>query len=160
MSTPGDQARVSVALKVPPAAAFRIFVEDIDQWWLHGLKFRASGRAHGVLYLEPRVGGALYEVVGERTVPLGTVIAYDPPARLVFEWRGVTLKGADRTEVEVEFAPTATGTLVTLTHRGWSRIPSDHPVRHGEEASLFLRRMGLWWGELLSSWRERTSEQG
>ncbi len=36
--TPGDEASVSVLVKVPPASAFRSFTEDLDQWWRSGMK--------------------------------------------------------------------------------------------------------------------------
>jgi len=32
------------------------------------------------------------------------------------------------------------------------------PVRHGEEAAVFVARLGRWWGELLTSLRERAEE--
>ena len=148
-----DQARVSIALKVAPAEAFRIFTREIDQWWLHGRRFRAHGAARSIVYLEERAGGGLFERLGERVVKTGEVTVWDPPARLVFDWRGVNLVGEDKTEVEVSFVAQGAGTLVTLTHRGWSRIPADHPVRHGQSDSEFLRRMGLWWGDLMTSLR-------
>ncbi|MEP7049608.1 MAG: hypothetical protein ABJB12_04615 [Pseudomonadota bacterium] len=31
----------------------------------------------------------------------------------------------------------------------------DHPVRHGQGAPAFLRSMGMWWGALMTSLRER-----
>jgi hypothetical protein len=37
-----DQVRVSVLVEVPPADAFRIFVEDIDLWWRRGSRGIAS----------------------------------------------------------------------------------------------------------------------
>jgi hypothetical protein len=42
---------------------------------------------------------------------------------------------------------------VTVTHRGWAAIRPDHPARHGQASAEFLRRLGLWWGEQLSSYR-------
>ena len=35
----------------------------------------------------------------------------------------------------------------------------DHPVRHGLVDAAFLRMMGLWWGELLTSMREHVAKQ-
>jgi hypothetical protein len=40
-----------------------------------------------------------------------------------------------------------------VTHRGWSRIRPDHPARHDLEVAAFVRMMGLWWGDLLTSLR-------
>jgi uncharacterized protein YndB with AHSA1/START domain len=149
-----DQARVSIALKVPPADAFRIFTREIDQWWLHGRKFRVlDGRARSIVYLEERAGGGLFERLGEQVIKTGEITVWDPPARLVFDWRGANLVGEDKTEVEVAFTAQGSGTLVTLTHRGWARIRDDHPVRHGLSDRDFLRTFGLWWGELMTSLR-------
>jgi uncharacterized protein YndB with AHSA1/START domain len=154
----GDQARVSVLVAVAPAAAFRIFTEEIDAWWRRGLRYRMAGRRRGIIHLEAGVGGRLFESFesgGEtRVVETGRVTAWDPPARLAFEWRAANFAPAESTEVEVVFQPSASGTLVTVTHRGWSRIRPDHPARHGLEVAAFIRSMGLWWGDLMTSLRE------
>lgn len=161
---PGDQARASVSVAVEPAAAFRIFTEEIDRWWRRGSKYRVSGKARGILHLEAGVGGRLFEEVesrgGPRAIETGRVTAWEPPARLVFEWRAVNFAPAEKTEVEVTFDPAPSGTLVTVTHRGWSRIRPDHPARHGADVPRFIRDMGMWWGELLSSLREHALSGG
>jgi uncharacterized protein YndB with AHSA1/START domain len=159
---PGDQARVSVSVSVAPADAFRIFTEEIDRWWLGGLKFRVAGKQRGVLHLEPRVGGRLFESfdteAGTRVHETGRVTLWDPPSRLVFDWRAVNFRAGEKTEVEVRFEPTSSGTLVTVTHRGWSLVSADHPVRHGLAVPEFIRMIGMWWGELLSSLRQHAAQ--
>lgn len=160
---PGDQARASVSVAVPPAAAFRIFTAEIDLWWRRGLRYRIA-RDRGILHLEPGVGGRLFEsfeVHGRtKVIETGRVTVWEPPARLCFEWRAVNFAADERTVVEVDFAETASGTLVTVTHRGWAAIRPDHPARHREEVAAFLRRMGLWWGDLLSALRIFVVERG
>ncbi len=155
--SPGDQARVSVLVEVSPDEAFRIFTQEIDQWWRRGLAYRAGGRTTSVLHLEGRVGGKLFETIDSggstRVVQTGHVIVWEPPARLVFEWRATNFAPDERTEVEVCFEASRSGTLVTVTHRGWSRIRPDHPARHGHDVPAFIRMMGLWWGDLMSSLR-------
>ena len=147
-----DQVRVAIQVAVAPAVAFRVFTAEIETWWRRGLAYRVAPGDRGVLSLEPWVGGRLlesYQSDGvERVVETGTVTAWQPPARLVFEWRAVTFVPGQRTEVEVTFAPSGRGTLVTVTHRGWDAIPGDHPVRHGRDPAGFLRELGRWWGEL------------
>jgi hypothetical protein len=54
----GDQAQVSVLVKVAPSEAFRIFTEEIDSWWRGGLKYRI-GKRRSVVHLEPKLGGLL-----------------------------------------------------------------------------------------------------
>jgi len=139
--SPGDQARVSVLVKADPAAAFRIFTEEVDQWWRRGVKYRIAGDRRGIIHLEPRVGGRLLESFetpnGPRVIETGRVTAWEPPTRLVFEWRAANFAPSEKTEVEVRFDPSPSGTLVTLTHRGWSAIRADHPARHAWRSRSF-----------------------
>ncbi|MBX3192065.1 MAG: SRPBCC domain-containing protein [Labilithrix sp.] len=159
--TPGDQARVSVLVEVPPDAAFRIFTEEIDQWWRRGLRYRVAGKRRGIIRLEGGVGGRLFEsfegASGTKVVETGKVTAWDPPKRLVFEWRAVNFASAEKTEVEIVFEPSPSGTRVTVVHRGWAAIRPDHPARHGLEVSPFIRMMGMWWGDLMTSMREHAA---
>jgi uncharacterized protein YndB with AHSA1/START domain len=162
-AAPGDQVRVSVQVAVDVDEAFRIFTEEIDRWWRRGPRFRASGAAPGgLLHLEPRVGGRLFESfdgpAGPCVVTTGRVTAWEPPARLAFEWRGVNFGPSDTTEVDVRFEPRGDGTLVTVVHRGWSKLMPDHPVRHGLDVPAFIRSMGLWWGDLMTALRERAAD--
>lgn len=158
----GDRAIVTVTVAVDPAVAFEVFTEQIDQWWRRGPRYRVGGRSPGVLAFEPRVGGRLYErfddaqasPTGARVVEVGRVTAWEPPARLAFEWRGVNFKPGESTEVEVRFEACASGTRVTVEHHGWSTLPPGHPARHGLEGAEFSRTVGLWWGDLLTSLRE------
>ena len=154
----GDRARVSVLVCVPPEYAFRAFTEEIDQWWRRGPKYRVAGHGRGIIYMEPWEGGRLFESYEAdsqtRVHESGRITEWEPPSRLVFEWRGVNFAAGEKTEVEVVFEPRPSGTLVTVTHRGWHGIRPDHPVRHGMESAGFLRMLGLWWGELMSAMRE------
>lgn len=162
MSTAQDQARASVLVHVDRERAFRLFTEQIDRWWRRGSKYRVAGKRCGIIALEPRVGGRLFEsfdVEGETRVTVsGQVTAWEPPARLVFEWRAVNFVPSESTEVEVRFEPDGESTLVTVTHRGWSKIRPDHPARHGLAPAEFLRMMGMWWGDLLSSARVHAAD--
>jgi uncharacterized protein YndB with AHSA1/START domain len=156
----GDEVNVSVLVEVEPEHAFRAFTQEIDQWWRRGLKYRVASRGRSVLRLEPKVGGRLLECFegasGPRVVNTGTVTVWEPPSKLAFEWRALNFAPDEKTLVEVRFEPTARGTLVTVKHRGWSRIRPDHPARHGLEITAFIRMMGLWWGDLMTSLREHT----
>jgi len=40
-----------------------------------------------------------------------------------------------------------------LVHSGFASLRPDHPVRHGEEAAVFVGRLGMWWSELLTALR-------
>jgi uncharacterized protein YndB with AHSA1/START domain len=157
MTDSADRVRVTVSVAIEPEIAFRVFTEEIDQWWKRGPAYRMAKGDRGILHIEPRVGGRLFESfdtdAGTRVVQTGEVTVWDPPSRLMFDWRAVNFAPSEKTEVEVRFEPTPSGTLVTLTHRGWSRIRADHPARHGQEVQAFLRRLGMWWSSLLTSLR-------
>jgi len=152
----GDSARVSVTVAVPPPLAFEIFTEEIDRWWRRGIKFRHT--RGGFLRIEPEVGGRLFESIdgdgGPHVFEVGRVRVWDPPRRLTFTWHNANFAAHEQTEVDIEFVPATAGTLVTVTHRGWSSLPADHPARHGLQGADFARMMGLWWGEQMSSLRE------
>jgi len=159
---PGDQARVTVHVAVPPEEAFRIFTEEIDQWWRRGRRYRIARGRTGTIHLEPGVGGRLFEsftsAAGrEKTVQTGEVTRWEPPSRLVLRWRAVNFAPTEHTEVDVSFAPRPNGTEVTVVHRGWSRIRPDHPARHGQPVGPFLRSMGMWWGDLMTRLREHAA---
>jgi uncharacterized protein YndB with AHSA1/START domain len=159
-ATPGDQASVTVTVAVPIDAAFRIFTEEIELWWRRGPRFRNAPGESGIICLEPRVGGRVFESFKtegtETVVEIGKIIVWEPPARLMFEWRASNFMADEKTEVEVRFQPAgaaSASTRVTVVHRGWSQIRDDHPVRHGLASREYVRMMGLWWGDLLSELR-------
>jgi hypothetical protein len=161
-----DRVRVSIRVEAKRDLAFAVFTDEIDTWWRHGKRYRIGESS--VMRLEPGVGGRLIETVkrktGEHEYEMGRVIAWEPPGRLVIEWRAVNFRVSDpSTHVEVTFeraiGHSGEGTLVTLEHRGWSGIRADHPVLHGEEAKAFIARMGRWWGDLGASLREHVAQR-
>lgn len=156
-----DVATVTVFVKADVALAFRVFTEEIDLWWRTGPRFRIGRRQAGKLTFEGGLGGRLFETYetagGTRTHESGRIVLWEPPRRLAFEWRGVNFKAGESTLVEVNFDPAADGTRVTLRHSGWSRMPDEHPVRHGRVGAAFIREIGMWWAALLSSLREHLS---
>ncbi|RIL05594.1 MAG: activator of HSP90 ATPase [Proteobacteria bacterium] len=164
MSAPGDGATVSVSVRVPPADAFEIFTQEIDLWWRRGPAFRIAGKRPGTLAFEPGVGGRLFETVeldaGPRVFVMGTILEWEPPHRLAFEWRGVNFAKDESTRVEVSFRAAGASTLVTVRHTGFAALRDDHPVRHGHAGAAFSRFIGLWWGELATSLREHAAQRG
>jgi hypothetical protein len=153
----GDQARVSVAVDVEPAVAFEVFTAQIDQWWRRGPKYRHAGSERGIIHIEPHVGGRLFESfatgAASSVIEVGRVRIWLPPARLAFSWRNANFAADETTDVEVEFRPNGAGTIVVVTHRGWSALRGDHPARHGLQGADFSRMIGLWWGEQLTALR-------
>jgi hypothetical protein len=161
----GDEARATVYVAVAPHDAFRIFTEEIDLWWRHGVRFRNAGPKRGLIRIEPGVNGRIFESFeGVNREPvvieIGRVTLWQPPERLSIEWRNANFTPAEKTEVDISFRSSGIGCEVRVAHRGWAEIRPDHPVRHGGDARQTLRMIGTWWGELLSSFREFTSSSG
>lgn len=154
-----DSAKVTVTVAADPATAFAIFTEETDLWWRRGPKFRMAGRNPGTLLFEAGAGGRLMEQFetpsGPKIVVMGRIIAWEPPQRLVFEWRAANFAPDESTEVEVLFEAAGEKTRVTVNHRGWAKLRADHPVRHGADGPGTVRQIGLWWGDLLTAFRAR-----
>jgi len=161
---PADRVVVTITVDVPPAVAFEVFTQETDLWWRRGPRFRIAGRSPGVLAFEPRLGGRLFEqyesAAGPRAHEIGTVLAWEPPTRLVFGWRAANFAPAEHTEVEVRFEPTRRGTRVTVEHRGWAAIRPDHPARHGQVPAAFLAGLGTWWADLMTALGRFARERG
>lgn len=153
---PGDQSTVTVSVAVPAEEAFAIFTEDIDLWWRRGPRFRSLMGDRALICIEPGLNGRVFESFAsgqgeERVIEIGRTKVWDPPHRLLFEWRISNFAPTEHTEVEVLFAPSAAGTHVTVIHRGWHAIRHDHPARHGLQGAGFIRMNGLWWGDQMSA---------
>jgi hypothetical protein len=159
----GDQTTVTVSVDVEPAVAFEVFTQEIDLWWRRDVAYRVAGRKPGTLVLEGKVGGRLFEQyegpAGLAVHEAGRITEWQPPTdgdgKLAFEWRAINLAPGEVTLVEVTFTRTESGrTQVVLVHRGFAALRPDHPVRHGQSGAQFTARLGLWWGQLLTSFRE------
>jgi uncharacterized glyoxalase superfamily protein PhnB len=107
-----DAVSVHVDVRVDPAAAFRIFTEEIDQWWVRGpANFYDGANARGMRF-EPGIGGRLIQLnAGTEDRELGRVTAWVPGERLTYET-------GDGAVVDVRFERHAAGTRVTVQQRG------------------------------------------
>lgn len=124
-----ETIRHHVVVAAPLERAFRVFTEQFGDF---------KPREHNLLggpiaetVFEPRVGGHIYDRgVDGSLCKWATVVAYEPPNRVVFSWNiGPTWQleadSARCSEVEVRFtAEAADRTRVDLEHR--------HIERHGE----------------------------
>ena len=133
-----EVARVTTFVRLDPREAFEVFTSEIDSWWRRGPRYRIGGE--GTLRFEGGAGGRLVEAVpgGGPEFEIGRVLAWEPGARLAFEWRARNFAPGEVTQVEVRFERAERGTSVVLEHRGWEAIAARHPVRPG--ARLARRR--------------------
>jgi uncharacterized protein YndB with AHSA1/START domain len=113
--------RKSVRVELPPEAAFELFTAGIARWW--PLAAHSVSRARATrCAVEPRVGGALYEVRDNGTrFAWGTVLVWEPPRRFVATWHPGR-EPATAQEIEVRFVADGPGTRVELEHRGWATL--------------------------------------
>jgi uncharacterized protein YndB with AHSA1/START domain len=121
--------QASVVVNAPADRAFKLFTEQFD---------RIKPREHNMLgvdiaesVFEPRVGGRVFDRGTDGSeCQWGRVLAYEPPARIVFTWDispawQIETDPDKASEVEVRFvADGPDRTRVELEHR--------HLDRHGE----------------------------
>jgi uncharacterized protein YndB with AHSA1/START domain len=117
-----------ITVEAPVERAFEVFTERFDTWWPRSHKIGGADLQEAVI--ERRAGGRWYERdVDGSECEWGTVLAYEPPHRLVLTWQigGDWQYHADEaSEIEVIFTPRGEHTHVALEHR--------HLERHGESA--------------------------
>ena len=153
-----ENVTVTTIVAVDPATAFSVFTADIDAWWRRLPPARFDPDRIGAMRFEPGVGGRLLEVYNsDDAFEIGRVLVWEPAARLVFEWRGPGFEPGLRTEVEVRFEPIGSVTRVTLEHRGWDRVPPEHPARHGYTGGAFSSMIGLRWADQLVALRRHAA---
>ena len=118
----------TIEVKAAPARAFELFATRMGEWWPRGKTI--APQPHAAIVLEPRPEGRWYERDAEgNETNWGKVLAWEPPSRLLLGWQLTTQWRYDPdfvTEVELTFAPTASGgTRVTLEHRNLERFGAD-----------------------------------
>ncbi|HZU40288.1 MAG TPA: SRPBCC family protein [Solirubrobacteraceae bacterium] len=124
--TAQTSVRRSITVNVPIERAFRVFTEGMHTWWPPEHHLIEADLAEMVF--EPRVGGAIKDVgVDGSECAWATVLAYEPPTRVVFSWNiGLDWKLESDPErasrVEVRFTRQGEhATLVELEHRDFER---------------------------------------
>lgn len=112
--------RRSIRVNAPQAKAFEVFTARFGAWWPkshHIAKIEMQD-----VFVEPRKGGRWYERgIDGSECDWGTVLAWEPPARLVLSWHLNSKFEYDdsvESQVEVRFiADGANATRVELEHR-------------------------------------------
>jgi uncharacterized protein YndB with AHSA1/START domain len=120
----------TVTVDCSPENAFLYFTRDFGKWWpgaSHSVVAFASEHKESPAFcgLHPRLHGKIFErESGGKEHHWGTIILWEPPARVAFTWHPGRPEDAAQT-VEVTFSAVSAGTLVTLTHTGWEKLGAD-----------------------------------
>ena len=142
-TTAANAVRKTVEVAVPPERAWRVFTEQMGSWW--PLATHSIGVEHGTppdgVVVEGHVGGEIYETLGDDRRTWGTIVEWEPPARLSVEW---TVGASAATRWTATFSRTATGTRVDLVHVGFEA--------YGERADEMRRSYGAedGWANVLT----------
>jgi uncharacterized protein YndB with AHSA1/START domain len=145
--TDPNSVRKTMRVQAPPAVAWRVFTEKMGTWWpLAHYKIGKTAAVDAIV--EPRVGGRWYERGDDgSTCEWGTVLAWEPPSRLVLSWDISADWQPDpalKTEIEVRFiAEGEDATRVELEHRRLDR----YGARRDEMRRVFDTEGD--WGRLL-----------
>ena len=116
-----EAVRKSVLVRARVEKAFEVFTDGITSWWPLE-QYSIGGEKAETVVLEGRTGGELYETLADGSrAHWATVLAWEPPHRLVLEWK-VNPDTPAPTEIEVRFAAEGERTRVDLEHRGWERL--------------------------------------
>lgn len=113
----------SISVARPPETSFKVFCEEMDQWWPGGF-----GGAGSKVFIERRIGGRFYELNTDGAqYEIGQVTAYEPPSFVAFTFRAPSWEVA--TLVEVRFIAEGAGTRVELKHSGWEQAAQLREAR-------------------------------
>jgi uncharacterized protein YndB with AHSA1/START domain len=110
--------RKVVMVRRPVEEAFRVFTEELAEWWPYVTHSVEKESVETVVF-ECSSGGRFYERAKDGTVHMwGTVLTWDPPSRIVYSWHPG--RGEETAqEVAITFTPVGEGTQVELVHTGW-----------------------------------------
>ena len=120
-----NSIRKLVQVRAAPEVAWRAFTQKMGSWW--PLTNYKIGKAQAVdAVIEPFVGGRWYEQGDDGSkCQWGTVLAWEPPSRLVLSWDIDADWQYDpnlKTEIEIRFADEGGNrTRVELEHRKLDR---------------------------------------
>ncbi|MEZ5921903.1 MAG: SRPBCC domain-containing protein [Parvularculaceae bacterium] len=144
---------VIVSLRVPaaPDESFRIFTEEIGEWWRDNPLFQLTPKGDGYLFFQPGEGGRLVaRLANGKEFEVGRITRWAPPERLSLTWRHATFAPDQQTQVDILFEAVGEETRITVEHRGWDSIPEAHAARHGFPLMVFQQRLAEHWRAALA----------
>ena len=144
-----NSIRKLVSVQAPLGVAWQVFTEKMGTWWPLGVY--KIGKANAVdAVIEPYIGGRWYERGDDGSMcQWGSVLAWEPPSRLVLSWDISADFQYDPTlqaEIEVRFTPEGSDrTRVELEHRRLDR----YGARRDEMRRIYDTEGD--WGRLLEA---------
>ena len=133
---------LSVEVGLAPDEAFRLFTDQMHSWWPVTPHSIGEEKVETIVF-ESEEGGRIYERWADGTTnDWADVLEWDPPHRFRLAWH--PNQSGLSTDVEVTFSPTAGGTKVELTHRGWETLGADAARAHESYSSGWVRVLDLY----------------
>lgn len=147
---PAPTVSSEVEVAVDPATAFEAFTAEMDLWWVRGpINFWSDAGRVVEVRCEPGVRGRILEVLDDRATgevfERARITSWEPGARLAWS------SELDDVRTEVTFAPTDSGTRVTVEHV----IPVGGQDKGGTTWSRVVPR---WFGAWIAK-RDRTPHE-
>jgi uncharacterized protein YndB with AHSA1/START domain len=151
-----ETVRETVTVNAPIDRAFIVFTENISTWW--PAEHHIGDKPFAAIVIEPRAGGRFFERDADGVECMwGSVLAYDPPHRLVLGWHlqsdwKYDADPAKASEVEVRF--TAEGTSATRVE-----LEHSHFERHGDGGDEIRTSVGAanGWAGIMRSFESLAS---
>ena len=120
--TATETIRKEIFVDAAPETAFRIFTEQVSDWWPLD-KYSIYLEEAETVGFEDRDGWRLIERANDgRENVWGEVLEYEVASRVRFTWHPGRDIGDEPTEVEVTFTADKDGTIVVLEHSGWENL--------------------------------------
>ena len=116
-----EPLRLSYTVECPAVEAFDIWARRFSTWWPKS--HSASGDSDASFFLEPSLGGRIYERTGQGIeLDWGEITIWDPPVRLGYLWH-LRRDRSDATDVLITFVDMGNGsTRLDIVHSGWERL--------------------------------------
>lgn len=133
---PGTPIVASTRVETDPEHAFEMFTRRFGAWW--DPRLTANAETYEGAEVPDAVGGVVHLLHSDGSYPIGAVTEYEPVERFVMSFH-LALPKDHPTTLSVTFEPADDGTLVTLTHGGWTE-GNVHRWANFNEWPLLLER--------------------
>jgi uncharacterized protein YndB with AHSA1/START domain len=139
----------TISVRAGQTHCFEVFTAGIGRWWPRNWKIGKAALKTPVI--EPRAGGRWYELGEDGSeCPIGRILAWEPPDRLVVTWDINSQWQPDtvvNSEVEIRFiAEGPDTTRVELEHRKFERMGA-------ERGAAMRKSVDNGWPQMLEHFR-------